>query len=97
MNWFRQIDDYLNHGLSTEEREAFEDALKKNAALRRQLKKTQIYQRDRDDYVKDIFRRLVEEDRQKKLKKCKRKILLVGATLLILIVLFIIWIFSSSY
>ena len=94
MNWFDKIDDYYHNRLTVEESNAFEKALEKDDSLRQKLE--EIGQRERDEYVKGIWRRLVEEDEQKRQKKCVRRCKLVALGFLIFTICFGLWLFSKE-
>lgn len=91
MNWFDKIDDYYYNRLSPEENSAFEEALEKDDGLRQKLE--ELAQRDRDEYVKNIWRRLVEEDEQKRRKKCIRRCKLIIISILMMVFALAVWYF----
>lgn len=96
MNWLDKIEDYIDNSLSAEEKNAMEDALKQDASLRKSIKNAREYRRVRDEYVKDVFRNLFEQDRQKRIKNCKKKVILLWITALMVLAILGIYFFSKK-
>lgn len=86
MNWHEKTEDYYHNRLSIEESKLFEDALEKDESLRKELE--EMAQRERDEYVKGVMRHLFEQDEQKRLRKCKIRVLLIGLALSIALIFF---------